>query len=90
VRDGVTGTLVPTHDVDDWSKAIADLVERGPATMRRAAIEHAATFSWTHTVDGLLASYGKAIGDYRTRHQRRDVAARRTGRRFSMRRGVRA
>ncbi len=90
VRDGVTGTLVPTHDVDDWSKAIADLVERGPATMRRAAIEHAATFSWTHTVDGLLASYGKAIGDYRTRHQRRDVATRRTGRRFSIRRGVRA
>ena len=90
VRDGVTGTLVGSHDVDDWAQAIADLAERGPETMRRAAVEHAATFSWAHTVDGLLASYGRAISDYRSRHQRRDVTARRTGRRFSMRRGVRA
>ena len=28
VRDGVTGTLVPGHDVDDWAEAIAGLVER--------------------------------------------------------------
>ena len=58
--------------------------------MRTAAVEHAATFSWAHTVDGLLASYGRAISDYRARHQPQDVGARRTGRRFSMRRGVRA
>jgi D-inositol-3-phosphate glycosyltransferase len=58
--------------------------------MRQAAVEHAATFSWAHTVDGLLASYGHAISDYRARHQPRNVAGRRTGRRFSMRRGVRA
>jgi D-inositol-3-phosphate glycosyltransferase len=90
VRDGVTGTLVESHDVDDWAKAIADLAERGPETMRTAAVEHASAFSWAHTVDGLLASYGRAIGEYRSRHQRRDVTARRTGRRFSMRRGVRA
>ena len=64
VRDGVTGTLVAGHDVDDWAKAIADLVERGPDTMRSAAVEHAATFSWAHTVDALLASYGRAISDY--------------------------
>jgi D-inositol-3-phosphate glycosyltransferase len=90
VRDGVTGTLVGSHDVDDWARAIAELTQRGPATMRRAAVEHAATFSWAHTVDGLLAGYGRAIGDYGSRHQRHDGAARRTGRRFSMRRGVRA
>jgi D-inositol-3-phosphate glycosyltransferase len=90
VRDGVTGTLVPGHDIDDWAKAIADLMERGPDTTRRAAVEHAATFSWAHTVDALLSSYGRAISDYRSRHQRRDVTARRNGRRFSMRRGVRA
>ncbi len=65
VRDGVTGTLVDGHDVDDWAKAIAALVERGPDTMSRAAVEHAATFSWAHTVDALLASYGRAISDYR-------------------------
>ncbi len=90
VRDGVSGTLVPTHDVDDWAAAIADLVERGPDTMSRAAVEHAATFSWAHTVDALLASYGRAMRDYAARHQRREVASRRNGRRFSMRRGVRA
>jgi D-inositol-3-phosphate glycosyltransferase len=90
VRDGVTGTLVAGHDVDDWAEAIGALLQQGPDTMRRAAIEHAATFSWSHTVDALLASYGHAIADYRARHQRRDVAARRSGRRFTMRRGVRA
>jgi D-inositol-3-phosphate glycosyltransferase len=90
VRDGVSGALVDGHDPDDWAQAIAGVFELGPETMRRAAVEHAATFSWAHTVDGLLASYGHAINDYRARHERRSVAGRRTGRRFSMRRGVRA
>ena len=58
--------------------------------MSGAAVEHAATFSWAHTVDALLASYGRAITDYRARHQRREPVSRRNGRRFSMRRGVRA
>jgi D-inositol-3-phosphate glycosyltransferase len=90
VRDGVSGTLVDGHDVDDWAAAIDALLRRGPETMCVAAVEHASTFSWTHTVDALLASYSRAIGDYRTRHPRRDATARRNGRRFSMRRGVRA
>jgi D-inositol-3-phosphate glycosyltransferase len=89
VRDGVTGTLVDGHDVDDWAQAISALLDRGPDTMRAAAVEHAATFSWTHTVDALLTSYGRAIADYRAR-QRKDMGARRSLRRFSMRRGVRA
>jgi D-inositol-3-phosphate glycosyltransferase len=89
VRDGVSGALVEGHHPDDWAQAIAAEFERGPETMRRAAVEHAATFSWAHTVDGLLASYGRAMSDYRARHQP-SVAGRRTGRRFSMRRGVRA
>ena len=58
--------------------------------MRDAAHRHAETFSWAHTVDSLLDSYGRAIADYQTRHQRHDAHARRTGRRFSVRRGVRA
>jgi D-inositol-3-phosphate glycosyltransferase len=89
VRDGVTGTLVDGHDVDDWAQAIDTLLERGPESMGRAAVEHAATFSWAHTVDALLDSYGHAIADYRARN-RLDVTARRNGRRFAMRRGVRA
>lgn len=90
VRDGVSGTLVDGHDTDDWAAAMGELFDRGPETMRAAAVEHAATFSWAHTVDALLASYGRAIDDYRTRHQRTEVPSRRNGRRFSIRRGIRA
>jgi D-inositol-3-phosphate glycosyltransferase len=90
VRDGVTGALVDGHDDDDWAHAMNALLKRGPETMRSAAVAHAATFSWAHTVDALLAGYGRAITDYRARHPQRDTTARRTARRFSMRRGVRA
>lgn len=91
VRDGVTGALVDGHDAGDWAHTIDSLLSRGPATMRRAAVEHAATFSWAHTVDDLLASYGRAISDYRDRHPHADdTLSRRTARRFTRRRGVRA
>ncbi len=30
VRDGVSGTLVDGHDVDDWAQAIGALLDRGP------------------------------------------------------------
>ncbi|MHA3023785.1 D-inositol-3-phosphate glycosyltransferase [Mycobacterium sp. BMJ-28] len=89
VRDGVTGALVGGHDPQDWAAAIDGLLAEGPERMRAAAIAHAATFSWAHTVDALLGSYGRAIADYQARHPRRDAAARRGGRRFTMRRGVR-
>lgn len=90
VRDGVTGTLVDSHDPDDWATAIGALLDRGPETMRAAAVEHAATFSWSNTVDALIASYRRAIADHRARDHRWDLAGRRDGRRFRMRRGVRA
>jgi D-inositol-3-phosphate glycosyltransferase len=98
VRDGVTGTLVDGHDVDEWARAIGALldqaadersIKRGLASMRAAAVAHAGSFSWAHTVDALLASYAHAITDYRARHQPRELA-RRNGRRFTIRRGVRA
>jgi D-inositol-3-phosphate glycosyltransferase len=69
---------------------MGELFDRGPETMRAAAIAHAATFSWSHTVDALQASYGRAITDYQARHQRTEVPSRRNGRRFSIRRGIRA
>ncbi|MCV7043671.1 D-inositol-3-phosphate glycosyltransferase [Mycobacterium frederiksbergense] len=90
VRDGVSGTLVDGHDAGDWSQAIGALFERGPEAMSAAAVAHAATFSWAHTVDALLDSYTHAITDYRARHPRREPAGRRNGRRFALRRGVRA
>ncbi len=90
VRDGVSGTLVDGHDAGDWSQALGALFERGPETMGAAAVAHAATFSWAHTVDALLDSYTHAITDYLARHPRREPAGRRNGRRFALRRGVRA
>ncbi|SRX79927.1 glycosyl transferase family protein [Mycobacterium leprae TN] [Mycolicibacterium parafortuitum] len=87
VRDGVSGALVDGHEPAAWATTLAEVLAADPDALRRAAIEHAATFSWSHTVDALLGSYGHAIADYRARHQ---FSARRNGRRFSMRRGVRA
>ncbi len=90
VRDGVSGALVDGHDPDAWAQTIGEVFVRDPATMRAAAVEHAAQFSWAHTVDSLLASYGRAMADYRTAHPPVEPSTRRSGRRFSMRRGVRA
>ena len=62
VRDGVSGVLVDGHDVDDWADGHRRAARRADRRRcARAAIEHAATFSWAHTVDALLASYGRAI-----------------------------
>ncbi len=89
VRDGVSGALVDGHDPEAWAATLGEVFARDPAVLRRAAVEHAATFSWGHTVDALLAGYGRAIGDHRADNQPH-LAGRRSGRRFSMRRGVRA
>ncbi len=93
VADGRSGTLVNGHDPQLWSRAIAALLAADGPALSRAAVEHAAQFSWDHTVDGLLASYGQAMADYGRTHQRNpapDLAARRAGRRWTIRRGVRA
>jgi D-inositol-3-phosphate glycosyltransferase len=96
VRDGVTGALVDGHDPDQWAAAIDRLLSMDAAAftaMGAAAVTHASTFSWDHTVDALLTAYDRAIADYGRTHQRgpvRDVPARRTGRRWGVRRGVRA
>jgi D-inositol-3-phosphate glycosyltransferase len=93
VADGRSGTLVPGHDPRQWAVAIAGVLDADAAALRRAAIAHAGLFSWDHTVDQLLGSYGRAIADYGRTHQRsaaRDLLARRTPRRWNRRRGVRA
>jgi D-inositol-3-phosphate glycosyltransferase len=93
VADGRSGILVPGHDAGDWANAIATLLERDAAELRANALVHAGRFSWENTVDGLLASYRRAIADYRTSHPRspaRDIPARRSNRRWIRRRGVRA
>jgi D-inositol-3-phosphate glycosyltransferase len=98
VRDGVSGTLVPGHDVDRWAHAIDELLRLGDGprawAMHRSAVAHAATFSWDNTVDALLASYRRAISEFTaTRRSVRDLASARRGnqvRRWAARRGVRA
>jgi D-inositol-3-phosphate glycosyltransferase len=90
VRDGVSGTLVSGHDVDRWAHAIDELLRLGGGprawAMRRSAVEHAATFSWDNTVDALLASYRRAIGEFIARRSVRNLAsARRPWRRPSRR-----
>ncbi len=93
VADGRSGALVDGHGAGEWAGAIAGLLDADAAALSRGAIEHAGRFSWDHTVDALLASYGRAITDYGRTHQRsaaRDLLARRSGRRWTMRRGVRA
>lgn len=93
VRDGVSGALVAGHDVADWADTIGAMLDRGGGVMSRAAVAHAAHFSWARTVDALLAAYGRAIADYRAARQRSPVvalASRRNGRRWTVRRGLRA
>lgn len=93
VADGRSGALVAGHDAGDWAAAIAGVLDSDVGVLRRGAIGHAGLFSWDHTVDALLASYGRAITDYgRTHHlsAARELLARRSGRRWTMRRGVRA
>lgn len=89
VRDGVSGALVDGHDPAAWAKTLGAVFAADPASLSAAAVEHASTFSWAHTVDALLAGYGRGIGDHRADNQPLH-AGRRSGRRFSMRRGVRA
>ncbi len=91
VNDGHSGVLVAGHEPQRWAEAISGLLDADADVLRRAAIAHAGRFSWDHTVDGLLASYGRAITDYRrTHHSVRELTGRRPVRRWTMRRGVRA
>lgn len=94
VRDGVSGTLVSGHDVDQWADAIDELLRLGAgpraAALSRAAVEHAATFSWDNTVDALLDSYRRAISEFSTGRPVHELVSARRVRRWAPRRGLRA
>jgi D-inositol-3-phosphate glycosyltransferase len=63
VADGVSGVLVEGHDPQVWADSLADVV-LDPQFRDRLAMRaplHAAKFSWDVTVDGLLASYERAL-----------------------------
>ncbi|MFZ2511611.1 MAG: D-inositol-3-phosphate glycosyltransferase, partial [Gordonia sp. (in: high G+C Gram-positive bacteria)] len=79
VRDGVTGRLVPGHDIDRWTAELGTLLD-DPGRCARygaAAVQHAQNFSWEHTTDALLASYSAAIDDFPDSPHRRVPAGRR-------------
>ncbi|AVM01724.1 D-inositol-3-phosphate glycosyltransferase [Gordonia iterans] len=66
IDDGVTGRLVDGHRVETWTAELAQLLG-DPALLDRyseAAPLHAERFSWEHTVDALLSSYGAAIAGF--------------------------
>ncbi|WP_448416847.1 D-inositol-3-phosphate glycosyltransferase [Mycolicibacter minnesotensis] len=98
VRDGVTGRLVPGHGIDQWATALDESLRLGSGprgwAMRRAAVTHAQQFSWEHTVDAQLASYGQAIEDFAAARGRGEpmpvLASARRPRRWPTRRGARA
>src|SRR6202012_366404 len=73
VRDGVTGALVAGHETDRWADALDDLLRVDARAMSRAAVKHAAAFSWDSTVDSVLASYRRAIGDFTARRSVRGI-----------------
>ncbi|RZU71871.1 D-inositol-3-phosphate glycosyltransferase [Micromonospora kangleipakensis] len=69
VGDGVSGVLIEGHDPVDWARTLARLL---PDRLRRAALgrgaeRHARNFSWHRTVSGLLAVYGEAMTEHRSR-----------------------
>jgi len=67
VRDGRTGVLVDGHEPRVWAQALDGLL-RAPhlrARMGRAAVRHAASFSWDHTVDTTLQTYVAACTAHR-------------------------
>jgi D-inositol-3-phosphate glycosyltransferase len=70
VEAGVSGILVDGHGIDLWTTELDRLLgdEDALAAMGAAAHRHAQGFSWDHTADQLLASYGKAIDTFRRNH----------------------
>ncbi|GLY27503.1 D-inositol-3-phosphate glycosyltransferase [Kineosporia sp. NBRC 101731] len=67
VRDGRTGLLITGHEPVRWARALDDLL-RAPHVRQRmgqAAVRHANSFSWDHTVDTTLETYAAACADHR-------------------------
>lgn len=67
VADTRSGILVDGHDPRVWAATLGALLD-DPARrerMARAAVRHAASFSWDATVDALLEVYRGAVHDHR-------------------------
>jgi D-inositol-3-phosphate glycosyltransferase len=82
VKAGASGILVDGHGIDLWTTELDRLLgdEDALAAMGAAAHRHAQGFSWDHTADQLLASYGKAIETFRHNHPMAPAAPATAGR----------
>lgn len=63
VTNGVTGFLVDSHSPAQWGESIKHLLH-DPLLRDEMGLKgrrHAESFSWGNTVDGLIASYQKAL-----------------------------
>ncbi|MDL9936133.1 D-inositol-3-phosphate glycosyltransferase [Gordonia sp. ABSL1-1] len=69
VDDGRTGVLVAGHIAGDWTNTMEKVLAQPDrlAELGRNAAAHAAGFSWDHTVDQLLGSYGRAMSSFADR-----------------------
>ena len=61
VADERSGLLVPGHNIDDWSLALARISTSERQRLALNARAHAESFSWSATAAGLIDSYGRAI-----------------------------
>lgn len=63
VRDQVSGALVRGHDPVDWAAVLGELLD-SPArrsALGLGAVDHARSFSWNRTAEGLRAVYRGAV-----------------------------
>ena len=65
VRDGYSGVLVDSHDPVWYARAVRDLISSPSALarLRDGARQHASRFSWSATVDSLLALYSAVTAE---------------------------
>lgn len=66
VDDGVSGLLVPGHNIDDWARTLTRMATPERDVLAASARAHAEKFSWSATAAGLIDSYSHAIAQHHT------------------------
>lgn len=63
VDDGVSGLLIDRHDPISYADAMSILLadDEKRAVLSTGAVNHASTFGWDRTVEGVLAAYDDAV-----------------------------
>jgi D-inositol-3-phosphate glycosyltransferase len=63
VRDGISGVLVDSHEVETWATHIMSVVSNEDlrSKLAKGAIAHASHFGWEDTTDKLISVYNEAV-----------------------------